>query len=102
MVYVLFVCYYSGYIEFLGNVGSLVRTRICTCILYILYLVVVTLHSIFRYQFFLQLKKDIRNGKLVIPHKTAVLLASYAVQCEFIHGKVQICSKGLLIWAYIM
>ncbi|KAK2151210.1 hypothetical protein LSH36_372g03023, partial [Paralvinella palmiformis] len=36
-----------------------------------------------RYHFFLQLKKDIVDGKLVVPYKTAVILASYAVQYMF-------------------
>nr|XP_037285556.1 tyrosine-protein phosphatase non-receptor type 4-like isoform X2 [Rhipicephalus microplus] len=35
-----------------------------------------------RYYFFLQLKKDILEGRLVIPPATAALLASYAVQSE--------------------
>ncbi|XP_013395604.1 tyrosine-protein phosphatase non-receptor type 4 isoform X4 [Lingula anatina] len=35
-----------------------------------------------RYHFFLQLKKDILEGKLVCPPTTAALLASYAVQSE--------------------
>lgn len=35
-----------------------------------------------RYHFFLQLKKDILDGKLIVPSATAVLLASYAVQSE--------------------
>jgi hypothetical protein len=35
----------------------------------------------FRYHFFLQLKKDIVEGKLVVPYKSAVVLASYSVQC---------------------
>ena len=35
-----------------------------------------------RYHFFLQLKKDISEGRLIVPYKTAVLLASYAVQCK--------------------
>jgi len=35
-----------------------------------------------RYHFFLQIKKDILDGKMVVPYKSAVLLASYAVQSE--------------------
>ncbi|XP_054706280.1 LOW QUALITY PROTEIN: tyrosine-protein phosphatase non-receptor type 4-like [Uloborus diversus] len=35
-----------------------------------------------RYHFFLQLKKDILDGKLIVPSATSVLLASYAVQSE--------------------
>lgn len=30
---------------------------------------------------FLQLKKDILEGRLVVPNKSAALLASFAVQC---------------------
>ncbi|KAF4521553.1 hypothetical protein B566_EDAN001273 [Ephemera danica] len=35
-----------------------------------------------RYHFFLQLKRDILDGKLIVPSSTACLLASYAVQCK--------------------
>lgn len=35
-----------------------------------------------RYHFFLQIKKDILEGRLVVPQPTAILLASYAVQCK--------------------
>ncbi|GAB6030554.1 hypothetical protein CHUAL_007419 [Chamberlinius hualienensis] len=35
-----------------------------------------------RYHYFLQLKKDIREGRLAVPISTSVLLASYAVQSE--------------------
>lgn len=35
-----------------------------------------------RYHFFLQIKKDILEGRLIVPQPTAILLASYAVQCE--------------------
>ncbi|XP_052809205.1 tyrosine-protein phosphatase non-receptor type 4-like isoform X5 [Mya arenaria] len=35
-----------------------------------------------RYHFFLQVKKDILEGRLHCPHTTAALLASYAVQSE--------------------
>ncbi|XP_026073841.1 tyrosine-protein phosphatase non-receptor type 4-like isoform X2 [Carassius auratus] len=35
-----------------------------------------------RYQYFLQIKKDILSGRLPCPHNTAALLASYAVQSE--------------------
>jgi len=35
-----------------------------------------------RYHVFLQLKRDILDGRLVPPLKSAALLASYAVQCE--------------------
>jgi len=36
-----------------------------------------------RYQYFLQLTKDMSEGRLVAPFQTTVLLASLAVQCEF-------------------
>ncbi|XP_014294110.1 tyrosine-protein phosphatase non-receptor type 4 isoform X2 [Halyomorpha halys] len=35
-----------------------------------------------RYHFYLQIRKDILNGKLIIPPSTACLLASYMVQSE--------------------
>lgn len=35
-----------------------------------------------RYQFFLQLKQDILEGKLECPHQTAVELAALALQCN--------------------
>lgn len=36
-----------------------------------------------RYHFYLQIRKDILSGKLLVPPSTACLLASYSVQCEF-------------------
>lgn len=36
-----------------------------------------------RYHFFLQLKKDLVEGRLVCPHSTSALLSSYAIQCEY-------------------
>ena len=36
----------------------------------------------FRYHFFLQVKRDILEGRLHCPRSTAALLASYAVQCK--------------------
>eukprot|EP00106_Octopus_bimaculoides_P003360 XP_014770802.1 PREDICTED: tyrosine-protein phosphatase non-receptor type 4-like isoform X3 [Octopus bimaculoides] len=35
-----------------------------------------------RYHFFLQLKKDLLEGRLVCPHSTSALLSSYAIQSE--------------------
>jgi len=35
-----------------------------------------------RYQYFLQLTKDMSEGRLVAPFQTTMLLASLAVQCE--------------------
>lgn len=35
-----------------------------------------------RYHFFLQLKKDLVEGRLVCPHSTSALLSSYAIQSE--------------------
>lgn len=37
-----------------------------------------------RYQFFLQLKQDVLEGKLHCPHQVAVQLAALALQCKFI------------------
>lgn len=37
-----------------------------------------------RYQFFLQLKQDVLEGKLHCPHQVAVQLSALALQCEFI------------------
>lgn len=36
----------------------------------------------FRYHFFLQLRKDILDGKFLVPPASAVLLASYSAQCK--------------------
>lgn len=35
-----------------------------------------------RYHFFLQVKRDILEGRLVTPPSTAALLASFAIQCK--------------------
>lgn len=35
-----------------------------------------------RYHFFLQVKRDILEGRLVTPTSTAALLASFAIQCK--------------------
>lgn len=35
-----------------------------------------------RYQFFLQLKQDILDGKLECPHQTAVELSALSLQCK--------------------
>lgn len=37
-----------------------------------------------RYQFFLQLKQDIFDGRLECPYQTAVELAALALQCKYI------------------
>lgn len=37
-----------------------------------------------RYYLYLQLRKDILNGKLIVSPSTACLLASYTVQCNYI------------------
>lgn len=36
-----------------------------------------------RYHLYLQLRKDILHGKLLVSPSTACLLASYTVQCKF-------------------
>lgn len=35
-----------------------------------------------RYHFYLQVRKDLRDGRLVCPESTAAMLGSYAAQCE--------------------
>lgn len=42
-----------------------------------------------RYQFFLQLKQDILEGRLECPYETAVKLAAFALQCKSIY--IRIC-----------
>ena len=41
-----------------------------------------------RYQFFLQLKQDVLEGKLHCPHQTAVQLAALALQCKLLLRKI--------------
>lgn len=36
-----------------------------------------------RYQFYLQIRRDILQGKLQVPQSTACLIASYTVQCKY-------------------
>jgi len=48
----------------------------------ILLLPVICVIGLRRYHVFLQLKKDILDGRLVPPLKSAAILASYAAQCE--------------------
>lgn len=40
-------------------------------------------HFSFRYQFFLQVKQDVLQGRLPCPASTAAQLGAYAVQCRF-------------------
>lgn len=50
-----------------------------------LYALILTfVHSLCRYEFFLQLKQDIQMGRLECPFETAVELGSYALQCEYL------------------
>lgn len=37
-----------------------------------------------RYHFYLQIRKDILQGRFLLPPSTACLLASYTVQCEYL------------------
>jgi len=39
--------------------------------------------TVCRYQFFLQIKRDIILGRLPVSYELAAELAAYAVQCEF-------------------
>jgi len=41
-------------------------------------------HSVCRYQFFLQAKRDIAEGRLPVDSQLAAELAAYAVQCKII------------------
>ena len=45
-----------------------------------------------RYQFFLQLKRDVLHGKLPCPFEVAVQLAGFALQCEY---GLRFASSGL-------
>ena len=40
--------------------------------------------AMYRYQFFLQIKRDIVQGRLPVSYELAAELAAYAVQCEFL------------------
>lgn len=47
-----------------------------------------------RYQFYLQVRRDILEGRLQLAPSTAILLASYTVQCEYIMSKKkQMCLR---------
>ena len=39
--------------------------------------------EITRYQFFLQVKQDVLQGRLPVPHDLAVELAALALQCKY-------------------
>jgi len=41
----------------------------------------------YSYQFFLQVKRDIVQGRLPVNYELAAELAAYAVQCEFLFFK---------------
>lgn len=60
------------------NIGRLI-------FLIILIIVVIHVFSSGRYQFFLQVKQDILQGRLPISQELAAELGSYAVQCEYLH-----------------
>ncbi|XP_013409661.1 band 4.1-like protein 5 [Lingula anatina] len=48
-----------------------------------------------RYQFFLQLKLDLLNGRLECPYETVIELAAYALQCKYIIVKGRIHNSRL-------
>ncbi len=52
--------------------------------------------SLFRYEFFLQLKHDILTGRLETPFDTAVQLAAFALQCKWIPAPWYIPAPSLL------
>ena len=55
-------------------------------------------HSLsFRYQFFLQLKRDILQGRLPVSFDLSAELAAYAVQCELWHVCVCVC---VCLWVF--
>lgn len=43
-----------------------------------------------RYQFFLQLKQDILEGKLQCPHQITVQLSALALQCEYLSNNISL------------
>lgn len=49
-----------------------------------------------RYQFFLQLKQDVLEGKLHCPHQVAVQLAALALQCKFLNTIIVIEIKAVV------
>ena len=57
-----------------------------------------------RYQFYLQIRRDILQGKLQLPPSTACLIASYTVQCMYlIHFNIHFIVKLLyLLYFYVI
>ncbi|KAA0187926.1 FERM and FERM central and FERM adjacent (FA) domain containing protein [Fasciolopsis buskii] len=49
-----------------------------------------------RYQFFLQIRKDILEGRLPVPKSSACHLAGLALQCKFIHLPMRHCLLRIL------
>jgi len=56
---------------------------------------------LFRYHIFLQLKKDILEGRLVPPLKNAAILASYAAQCEYQTGLETVFVLVVLLGSFL-
>ena len=55
----------------------------------------------FRYQFFLQVKRDILQGRLPVSFETGAELAALAVQCEYsIHSFSIIFVTGAVWFCY--
>lgn len=55
---------------------------LCKLFLFLSWHFGIVFYFISRYHFFLQLLRDLIEKRLPLPHSSAVLLASYAVQCE--------------------
>ena len=47
--------------------------------------------EITRYQFFLQIKRDLLVGTLACPYDIAVQMAAYTLQCEYVKQNVKGC-----------
>lgn len=63
--------------------------------------------EITRYQFFLQVKRDVEQGRLPVPIELAAQLAAYAVQCKYIglwwlKLKLHLRTSNLLIFIVII
>lgn len=67
------------YVKLKFNFRLVLCCNVClTC--HVFWLICIALYC--RYHFFLQVKRDILEGRLVTPTSTAALLASFAIQCK--------------------
>lgn len=58
--------------------------------------------QIFRYHIFLQIKKDLYEGRLVCPENICTILASYAVQCEFFDFRIVLIKYFFCIFLVVI